>query len=538
MTGNTRARVERPAPRPRWAVPAWVREARPTGLPIAASAFITSVFAGWLVAALYSVHHLTSHGAFALLPVIVLTTLVQRFKLVLHTGNIKISLGTVGSLAAGMLYGPAGAIMTSTFSTLAGGGSGKAHALAFNLGATSISNALGVGAYVALLRLAPGSDVVMAAPAALVAGLVTYVGQTAFLVAVIALSKGLSPRRVWDEHCSWMLPHWMGMGLLALGLASTYRATGVLGLLAFAGPALLMRYSMKQYIDHTARSAREMADRNEDLARANRLLEQETAERRHAEAVATQARDIAERTNRAKSDFLSRMSHELRTPLHVILGFAQMLEMDADTENERESVDMILKAGQHLLDLINQVLDITRVEAGALAVTFEPVLVWELVQEAMQLVQPLAARRAIDLRPGAAPPVRRYVLADRQRLMQVLLNLLSNAMKYNRDGGTVDMSCEISGAGRLRILVRDSGAGIPAASMERLFTPFDRLGAEQGEIEGTGLGLPLSKSLVETMGGEIGVESVPGQGSTFWVDLPLAVAPPEQGDTRDHQHAA
>ena len=238
---------------------------------------------------------------------------------------------------------------------------------------------------------------------------------------------------------------------------------------------------------------------------------------------------IAERTtkladaSRAKSEFLSRMSHELRTPLNAILGFAQLLEMDHLTSEQQESVAQILKAGRHLLDLINEVLDIARIEAGRLAVSIESVSVKEVIQEGLDLVAPLAVARDIQLKVEAAGLSDRFIFVDRQRLKQVLLNLLSNAVKYNRPGGAVTLSyAEVEG-GRLRVNVSDTGLGIPPDRLGQLFTPFERLGAEQTGIEGTGLGLALSKRLVEAMRGTMGVDSTVGRGSTFWVEFPLSV---------------
>jgi len=233
----------------------------------------------------------------------------------------------------------------------------------------------------------------------------------------------------------------------------------------------------------------------------------------------------AERANKAKSEFLSRMSHELRTPLNAILGFAQVLEMEPLRPDQRESVDQILRGGQHLLELISEVLDIARIEAGQMTIALEPVSLHKSVQETLTLVAPLAAKATIQLHAEAAGAPGRHILADRQRFKQVLLNLISNAVKYNRPGGSVTLSYEDAPPERLRIKVSDTGLGIPQDKMNRLFAPFDRLGAEQTEIEGTGLGLALCKRLVEAMGGTLGVESVEGNGSTFWVELARAEPP-------------
>lgn len=245
-------------------------------------------------------------------------------------------------------------------------------------------------------------------------------------------------------------------------------------------------------------------------------------ERKQIEADLQSARREAEGANRAKTEFLGRMSHELRTPLNAILGFAQLLGLDDLEGDQRESQQQILKAGRHLLDLINEVLDISRIEAGELSISPEPVALAEVVREAAGLISPLAAaagsRVSVPEPPGAP-----HVLADRQRLCQVLLNLLSNAVKYNRPDGLVRVAWAPTG-GVVRIVVSDEGSGIPPELQARLFRPFERLGAEAGPVEGTGLGLALSKALVEHMGGRIGVDSEPGR-TAFWVELPAAGSP-------------
>jgi signal transduction histidine kinase/CheY-like chemotaxis protein len=236
---------------------------------------------------------------------------------------------------------------------------------------------------------------------------------------------------------------------------------------------------------------------------------------------------MAEAANRAKNEFLSRMSHELRTPLNAILGFGQLLEMNPLTDDQSECVDQINRGGKHLLGLINEVLDIARIEAGRMELSPEPVRVADAFREVLDLVRPLGAPRGIRFHTDLAGAGGLHVLADNQKLKQVLLNLLSNAVKYNRDRGEVRLSCEEAAPGRLRLGVSDTGPGIAPENMARLFVPFDRLGAEQTGVEGSGLGLALCKSLVELMGGTLTVTSAVGLGSRFQVELARAEAPHE-----------
>jgi PAS domain S-box-containing protein len=265
-----------------------------------------------------------------------------------------------------------------------------------------------------------------------------------------------------------------------------------------------------------------------DRRLAEQLLANEVTERERLTVALRRSKEEAEKANRAKSEFLSRMSHELRTPLNAILGFAQLLEMVPLDRDKRESVGQILKAGQHLLKLINEVLEISRIEAGRLSLSPEAVLISTAVQETLDLLTPMAVRRKITVRDELATMRRRHVLADQQRLKQVLLNLITNAIKYNSESGTVTISAEEIEGHRLRIRVRDTGPGIRTEYRDKLFTPFERLGAEQTTVEGTGLGLALSKRLLEMMGGSIGVENNPDCGCTFWMDLPLVNDPVEQ----------
>jgi hypothetical protein len=236
--------------------------------------------------------------------------------------------------------------------------------------------------------------------------------------------------------------------------------------------------------------------------------------------------EAAEQASKAKSDFLSRMSHELRTPLNSVLGFSQLLEMDDLPDHHGEAVGHIMRAGRHLLNLIDEVLDIARIESGNLELLLEPVAIHQVLGDAIDLAGPLAERGAITVVSDLARcPDSCHVLADRQRLLQVMLNLLSNAVKYNRTGGRVAIAVEAVSDSLVRITVTDTGNGIRAQDIDRVFEPFDRLGAESSGVEGTGVGLTLSKYLVERMGGTIGVHSTFGEGTTFTVDLATAAAP-------------
>jgi signal transduction histidine kinase/CheY-like chemotaxis protein len=237
-----------------------------------------------------------------------------------------------------------------------------------------------------------------------------------------------------------------------------------------------------------------------------------------------EARVAADRANRAKSEFLSRMSHELRTPLNAILGFGQLLEMDDLTPDQAENVGQITKGGAHLLDLINEILDISQIESGHMSLSPEAVLVSDVVDAAVALLRPLAEERSVHL-IGGDHGCGHYIFADRQRVKQILLNLIGNGIKYNRQGGSVSVSCFQPERGKLRIQVTDTGPGIAPDQFHLLFAPFERLGAEQTSVPGTGVGLALSRGLAEAMGGTLDVESTPGRGSTFWLEFPIVESP-------------
>ena len=251
---------------------------------------------------------------------------------------------------------------------------------------------------------------------------------------------------------------------------------------------------------------------------------QDVTELKQAEHAMLRAKEAAEAASRAKSEFLASMSHELRTPLNSILGFAQLFSMDpALPSHGKEYAREIERAGQHLLSLVNDLIDLARIEAGKLDLFPAPVSVKAVVADSLAMVTPIARDRGIRLIDAGGSGKDTMVMADSTRLQQVLINLLSNAIKYNRPAGAVHIACHTE-HGATRIAITDNGPGIPAEKQVRMFSAFDRLGAERGQVEGSGIGLVITRSIVEAMGGSIGFESAEGRGSTFWVTLPATTA--------------
>ncbi|MBK6344954.1 MAG: PAS domain S-box protein [Bacteroidales bacterium] len=247
--------------------------------------------------------------------------------------------------------------------------------------------------------------------------------------------------------------------------------------------------------------------------------------RKQAEREISKARNEAEKANLAKSEFLSRMSHELRTPMNSILGFAQLLQMSELNTKQKTGVGYILSSGKHLLDLINEVLDISRIEAGHLSLSMEPIRLYAIIYEVIDTLSSYASENNITIGVGNMPKEELFVIADRKRLKQILLNLLNNALKYNKTGGSVNIKCErfLKPGGNIpavRISIKDTGSGIADEDIPRLFMPFERINADKTGIEGTGLGLSVVKKLLDAMGGSIGIESEKDSGSTFWFELP------------------
>jgi signal transduction histidine kinase/ActR/RegA family two-component response regulator len=256
------------------------------------------------------------------------------------------------------------------------------------------------------------------------------------------------------------------------------------------------------------------------------LIGTDNSARKRAESELNEAMDVVEKANRAKTDFLSAMSHELRTPLNAVLGFAQLMETGtpAPTPSQKRNLDQILKAGWYLLELINEILDLALIESGKATLSREPVSLSEVMLECRAMVEAQAHKRGIGMKFPRFETLH-FVQADRTRVKQVLINLLFNAIKYNRPGGTVTVEFTLSAPDSIRVSVRDTGAGLAAEQVAQLFQPFNRLGKEASAEEGTGIGLVVTKRLVELMGGTIGVDSEVGVGSAFWVELSLTSAP-------------
>ncbi len=304
---------------------------------------------------------------------------------------------------------------------------------------------------------------------------------------------------------------------LAEGKVTNYELTAC----ARDGKETVVSYNATTFYDRDRRlqgvfaAARDITERK----RLDQVLQERNTELQEAKVVAEQA-------NHSKSEFLSSMSHELRSPLNAILGFAQLMETDspAPTPGQKEKIGQILQAGWHLLKLINEILDLAKIESGKLSLSPEAVALAEVMLECQGMIEGQAQKRGIQMTfPRFDIPC--FVYADRTRLKQILINFLSNAIKYNRKQGTVEVQSAASAPGRIRISIKDTGAGLPPEKLAQLFQPFNRLGQEAKGEEGTGIGLVVAKQLIELMGGIIGVESTVGVGSVFWFELMTAAEP-------------
>lgn len=366
-------------------------------------------------------------------------------------------------------------------------------------------------------RVVPGGELVNR-QAAVAAAAVTDARAAVATVTEAMDAEVLERRAELDDLATWQI-RTLGAGLVVGAIAGVTGA--VLSGRGIARRLELVAENAHRYTNGeppipSPPSKDEIGQMEDKMAEAAVRLEAE-----HIRALAS--RDEAMAATRAKDEFLSRMSHELRTPLTAVIGFGQLLQLSDLSDDDRESADLVVKAGRHLLSLINEVLDIARIETGHLSLSLEPIAVHDVVEEAIALLGPVASARQVLIEDDTDRSA--VVMADRQRAKQVVLNLVSNAIKYNRHGGRVTLRTSCPAPGTVRLAVTDTGLGISADGLERIFAPFERLDAVQTTVEGTGVGLALSKALVEAMGGAVGVTSELRVGSTFWFDLVEAEAP-------------
>jgi signal transduction histidine kinase len=337
----------------------------------------------------------------------------------------------------------------------------------------------------------------------------------------------------------------IGLGILVAAFFARHLVRPIKELTEIA-----LEVGQKQHVRPLATDRRdEVGDLIRAFAEMDRLLKEADAERDATVVKLNNALDEAFIANRAKSDFLSSMSHELRTPMNAVLGFSQLLESDTEhplTDSQRELVEEILKAGGHLMELISEVLNLARIESGRIDLSMEDLEPAGVLKECLELVRPLAVRNHIEIITGDTLKSIPKVYADRLRLKQVVVNLLTNGIKYNKPEGKVEIYWQPASENRCRLIIEDTGKGISDADQNEIFEPFKRLSGDN-TIEGTGIGLTICRRLVEGMGGQIGVESTLHAGSKFWIELETSrgdggernnADAAQSGETRQHQSTA
>jgi signal transduction histidine kinase len=338
---------------------------------------------------------------------------------------------------------------------------------------------------------------------------------------------------IWNDRCLdfWQIPQGVSVGTKRADLLNRLDENGFLGDGDNGEPAARQLLRIREMENDSQVQLHLRDGRCVNLRRypipdrGTAAVYTDITELKRAEVGLRTAKEQAEQANQAKSGFLSSMSHELRTPLNAILGFGQMLDFNPKeplSGTQKDCVDHIIKGGQHLLELINDVLDLAKIESGKVELSIENVGVRSVLDECLLLVGSMAEERGIDIVVGDGFETEREIRTDRIRFKQSLLNLMSNAIKYNRENGRIALECHETAGRMFHISVADTGAGIPGDRLAELFEPFTRLGAESSNIEGTGIGLTITKQLVERMGGSIGVDSEVGKGSTFWIEIPVA----------------
>ena len=407
----------------------------------------------------------------------------------------------------------------------------------FNVASLSLTQAAAAWAYLAAGgRLAPGLDLANDVPALMLAALVFFVVNSSTVSAAVALSEGAGPVAVWREKFLWSFPSPFAGASLAFGMAAALDRFGPYALLLAAPPSVLIYYSYRLYRERREEHLEHVAEVERMNAELEAKVRERTAELSRVNGeLADSNRRLAD-ASRMKSEFLATMSHELRTPLNAIIGFSELL-LDAricriDDEPKEYARD-ILASGRHLLDMINDILDLSKVEAGKMDLNLESAELGLVIHEAISMVVPLAERKRLTLqRPEADEEV--MVRVDPVKVRQILYNLLSNAAKFTPEGGRIAVSWRVTGAD-LQLAVSDTGIGIAPEDQERIFQEFMQVDSSLGRrYAGTGLGLSLVRKFAAMHGGSVRVESEPGKGATFLVDLPrcrVSAAAPEAATT-------